>query len=336
MAQVEMAQAGTVQVRPLLHVSSRRVAQLGAALEHVLTTWCEAWDWPRRARPAVVEAWRDAEDGALSASPHKRFGSSAAGWQLLCDASVPAAQVWIRLPRTAEAEVRGVLFGGEAGAPPAGGTSSTATGEPDLAGTLARNAWSGLIAALCDLLAPKSSAFDPMVTGRTGTWPMPQPVSGEAGAWCAAVAAFGRPWSGALEFDLPLLGDARNDPFRVLIGGRRVAAILAGEQVCAGATATGVDAVTGQPSLAPLRQALARHTLALSAQLDAVELTLGDLRSLRPGDVIPLPHRLDHPLTAHGPDGVALCSAWLGSKGPRRAVQLMPSTTSHLHTRSNS
>jgi len=258
-----------------------------------------------------------------NASRQSRPDSTATGWQLLIDASAPAEQVWLRLPRTAEAEVRAVLFGCEAGAPLAGSVPPTATGEPGLADALACDAWMALLGGLRDLLAPPGAL-------RPEVGPLAQ---FHPAAWVAAAAACQHPWSGALEFDLPLLGEAHNDPFRVLIGGQRVAAMRAGDQRVTPA-ATQACAAAGQPSLASLRQALARHPVALTARLDAVELSLGDLRGLRPGDVIPLPHLLDRPLAVHSTDGAALCHAWLGRNGERRALQLVSSIEPHPPSRS--
>jgi hypothetical protein len=74
-------------------------------------------------------------------------------------------------------------------------------------------------------------------------------------------------------------------------------------------------------TLTPLHEACATHPVRACARLHACDLDLGTLASLAIGDVIPLPHALDAPLEITM-DESALCAAWLGRSGARKAVEL--------------
>jgi flagellar motor switch/type III secretory pathway protein FliN len=69
--------------------------------------------------------------------------------------------------------------------------------------------------------------------------------------------------------------------------------------------------------------ALSRTHVTLTAEVGEAELTLGHLRTLAIGDVIPLSSRIDQPLKIAGPGGTAVCRAHIGLVGDRRAVELV-------------
>ena len=73
--------------------------------------------------------------------------------------------------------------------------------------------------------------------------------------------------------------------------------------------------------------ALARHRLRVAAWLDPVELSLADLQSLRPGDVVPLSHRLDAPLQVRVGAALPWCAGWLGRHAGQRALALISPST---------
>lgn len=86
------------------------------------------------------------------------------------------------------------------------------------------------------------------------------------------------------------------------------------------------------PELAtPLLSALAHRTITLRTELVPVVLDLGTLQSLVVGDVLTLPHRLEHPLELRAADQSSLvCHAYLGSRNGHRAVELIPLSSSPL------
>ncbi|MGZ3182495.1 MAG: FliM/FliN family flagellar motor C-terminal domain-containing protein [Telluria sp.] len=81
-------------------------------------------------------------------------------------------------------------------------------------------------------------------------------------------------------------------------------------------------APTRRPPLQPLRAALAARTVRLHVELGEAEVTLGDLRGLRIGDVLALPAPLGAPLRVANAAGVTLCHGHLGAAGGQRAVEL--------------
>ena len=82
------------------------------------------------------------------------------------------------------------------------------------------------------------------------------------------------------------------------------------------------------PVETPVLAAIAARSVTLRVELAPVEVDLGTLQSLRVGDVLTLPHRLEQPLDLHAPDAPATvaCTAYLGSRDGRRAVELIPSS----------
>ncbi|SEK92877.1 flagellar motor switch protein FliN [Roseateles sp. YR242] len=76
----------------------------------------------------------------------------------------------------------------------------------------------------------------------------------------------------------------------------------------------------------PVLAVLAHRTLTLRVELAPVVIDLGTLQSLRIGDVVPLPHRLDQPLEVRAQDETRLaCLGYLGSRDGHRAIELIPS-----------
>ncbi len=84
------------------------------------------------------------------------------------------------------------------------------------------------------------------------------------------------------------------------------------------------------PPLTPLQpavSALADQLMELRAHFSPLTLTLGELESLRVGDVIPLAQGLNEPVQlllqpGHDATGVPLCTAWLGQRQGRLAAEL--------------
>ena len=76
------------------------------------------------------------------------------------------------------------------------------------------------------------------------------------------------------------------------------------------------------PALVGIGKALAGTELALRVDLQGCELALGSLRSLRAGDVLRLPHRVEAPATVVDARGQAVFQGWLARSRGRRAVEL--------------
>ena len=131
-----------------------------------------------------------------------------------------------------------------------------------------------------------------------------------------------RRWSGALGVQLTAHADARTLSLALQIGDV-VAANICGSMRPAPEPPRG--------SLSGVTDALGGRRLGLRVLLQDTPLTLGSLKMLRIGDVLPLAHRLDQPLrvVASHPaaDAVPFCAAYLGSRGNYRAVELIPTVT---------
>jgi hypothetical protein len=141
-------------------------------------------------------------------------------------------------------------------------------------------------------------------------------VAGKVG--CAAVQ------------DLPA-GDAPRACSRPFSGALRVCTSGAGATIEWLFPAAAVDRLSPPrgPSAARVRapvasiaEALAQRTLTVGVEIDPVTLTLGDLASLRPGDVITLGHRLDAPLSVVDSSGNALFGGFLVARDGVKSLKL--------------
>jgi hypothetical protein len=126
---------------------------------------------------------------------------------------------------------------------------------------------------------------------------------------CGTVFA---PWSGALLVTIPWWGVE----LRLLLGRDAVDPLVDPRPR---------EAAHG--GLVPVWRALAGRSARIEVVADPFELDLGTLASLRAGDVVRTAHRLDRPLdvlagSARGESLAAVCSAFLGSVGASRAVEL--------------
>lgn len=79
---------------------------------------------------------------------------------------------------------------------------------------------------------------------------------------------------------------------------------------------------SSRDKLHPLSDALAATSVRASVELAACELDIGTLLGLRLGDVIPMAHPLDAPLSVKLEREV-LCAAYLGRQGHNRAIELV-------------
>ncbi len=129
-------------------------------------------------------------------------------------------------------------------------------------------------------------------------------------------SALFKQWSGGALLSLPLCAKL---PRAMLLNAACVRAIQGahGER-----TAEGVSVQKSSAAVFPLAQALANRMLPLRAELGSCELDLGSLESLRIGDVVPLPHRLDAPLLVSTGSNVQLCVGFLGRQDGFKAIEL--------------
>lgn len=79
------------------------------------------------------------------------------------------------------------------------------------------------------------------------------------------------------------------------------------------------------PVRIPIAAAIAARTTALGVELAPVVVDLGTLQSLRVGDVLTLPQRLEQPLQLRAPgDPRLVCLGYLGARDGHRAIELLP------------
>ena len=135
----------------------------------------------------------------------------------------------------------------------------------------------------------------------------------------APPATDGRRWSGAVVMELVLDRGGRDDRLWLHCS-ERVSGVL-----CGGAPRLATAA--GRAPISGVAPAISRRPLRLTVRLDDSPVTLGMLQSLHPGDVLPLNHRLDASLNVSVADPAGrldlLCAAYLGRRGPSRAVELV-------------
>lgn len=117
-----------------------------------------------------------------------------------------------------------------------------------------------------------------------------------------------QPWSGAV---VAWLEGPGSPALRLLLDGDCAAALVARP----------ASERRASVQLVALESALAGRRLRARVNLATCEVDLGTLASLRPGDVLSLPHPLDAPACVVW-EGAMLCGAYLGSQGGAKAVEL--------------
>ncbi|MDN8618020.1 FliM/FliN family flagellar motor C-terminal domain-containing protein [Variovorax ginsengisoli] len=125
------------------------------------------------------------------------------------------------------------------------------------------------------------------------------------------------PWSGALCVSWSWCGGT----WQIGLPYRAVAALLGPHEAMSPAS----PSRNGAPPKVALDRALERQAVGLRVTLTGTQLDLGQLQSLKVGDVIPLAHRLDAPARITVGDGARLCDGWLGQVDGRIAVEFASS-----------
>ncbi len=106
------------------------------------------------------------------------------------------------------------------------------------------------------------------------------------------------------------------------MGGGRLRLVVSGEPLADAAISKprpGASPVHDFPS------AMQSLPVALKAELGEIEMDLGTLQSLEPGDVVRLPARIDQTLRLSGPGGKTVCFGEFGSQDGFRALVLRKS-----------
>lgn len=133
-----------------------------------------------------------------------------------------------------------------------------------------------------------------------------------------------RRWSGALRVDARLSGAGKAMLLHLQLGGALAL------QWCPTPVVGSTPIKRERVPLVPIVQAVSHRPVRLAVHLAEVEIDLGGLQSLRVGDVLALPHRLDDALTLHANGGTTgatvgpmFCKAHLGVRNGRLAVELV-------------
>ena len=275
--------AGADSARPLHSWSSASLDKATGIIEPAWRRWCERWGV---AGPTVL--------AVNACDAHRSFSTTA---KPACIA-LSAADAWLQAEPSVEVWIRALLFGGV----PA--SSSAAVVDPvSLADEIADGAWRDLRRCLATILLTNKDT-PPSVDGTS------MPPAGDA-----------KRWSGAMGIQL---SSASGSPFASLHLSFRSASRLVG-----GSHATGRRLESTGGALHSVLDAVGNHRLRLSVALDEVVLDFAALASLRCGDVLALSHPLDRALRVHAlaegghGDPHDLCTAVLGARGSRRAVELI-------------
>ncbi|MCG2594958.1 FliM/FliN family flagellar motor C-terminal domain-containing protein [Ramlibacter sp. XY19] len=126
----------------------------------------------------------------------------------------------------------------------------------------------------------------------------------------------------------PAIARAGSGALEVEISGVLATRLVMSHELAGARWSTATRKAGSLPShpLVPATTAMASRALALEVQLDGCELEVGTLRGLQVGDVVRLDHALVRPASLRHGDA-ALCSAYLGRRDHRKAVELATGVT---------
>ena len=211
-------------------------------------------------------------------------------------------RAWVGVTASPVEWTRGLLFGP---VPPS--VDKAPREAMSLADQVAARAWQDLKTSLAALL--------------------PDDDGGNSDAGSVPPACHARPWSGAMAIRLLSADDAAQALFH-----------LSPQAACRIARLSEATRVPGSPAgraLRPVLEAIGERQVRVSVELDVVTLDFRTLSTLRCGDVLELPHRLDEALHVRagtqghvGTEGSPstrfnVCAAVLGARDGRRAVELI-------------
>jgi len=236
--------------------------------------------------------------GDLRAFNANEAATQAFQWMPLNASGAQIPGAWASVKDSSPSDLLGnLLFGTNPGRP----TSP-------MAADVSAKAWVALEAQIALVLQPASSGIELSVTEQIPTTET-------------------KPWSGAVRLQCQFAGVAGASLWLHL--GVSQAAKLSS----AGQTPKRLDSL-GKPRFVSVVEAVSHLPVRFSAEFNAAELSLGTLQSLRVGDVLTLPHRLDAPLTVlsqptSSSDSTSpahkVCFAYLGARDGHRAIELVRS-----------
>lgn len=281
---------GEASSRALVWWQERELGGLRARLEERLARFGREWGLETSLSPLL-----NACEAALP--PAMR---DACSWVAMTSGSQGGHGMWVAGLESPVDLLRGALFGESRATARRGGRDD----EPLLAGTVAAQAWRALCAALADeTVQHVSQDAEPAGVLPSSAFPSGQNL----------------PWSGAIRGVISICGMTSAslawhlEPARARAWIEPRAAMPAPLQARA--------------ALTPVLDAMRRQRVRMTARLTDIELDLGTLLALQPGDVVTVSHALDQPVPLYlneAGGSSPLAAAHLGAVHEAKAVQFMP------------
>jgi hypothetical protein len=281
---------GEARCRALAWRSERELSVLKVRLDSAFADWGRRWEVSGARVERVMNAW----ERDLS------FAETLSWWPMSTDENGRTI-AWLGAPSgqaQALAQIQVALFG-ESCDEFAAGVSEQST----VSNEIAREALIALSSALCHSTGLAGHGL------ACGDRSSPPPPSEDM-----------RPWSGAV-----IVQFGWGEPFGVQM------LLHLGSKALSGPPPHRPDRQpTRRATLCSVSESLSERPIRVRALLDATSLTLRDLLSLKPGDVVLTPHLLSEPfhvVTAAGgsqESTVQLCAGRLGTRSSRLALALVP------------
>lgn len=282
----DAAASGQVDYAPLLHWDEKALAFVADKVGQAVLAW--AGEWTMSGQPTAGTPDTARASACIGPGP----AHMCQAFRLHADTALdPSAGVWLVYEK-AHAAQRAVQASDLVGQHVYG--VETAAEPGSIAAELAQEALAHLVAALRAALA---------IEGGTEVFVLP------ASRTALPENAF-RQWSGGVRVSLPGL-----DHLALYLGGTAAARLDPPKRQCP---------TVAKAPLVTLDAAVAPAALVLRAQLRPVELTLGQISSLQMGDVVVLPHGLDHPLEVTTGSKTLVCEAYLGRSDRHRSLEVLP------------
>jgi len=281
--------------RPLRWWTPGVLNTLAIQVAPVWSRWAQDWG----VEVAAVQAFNASEIPATL--------SSSVQWQAVgTGRENPTACLWAGVPSGDPCTMLADVLWGTSTLDERQGTHTLPS---TLAADTADKAWKALLGELASLLKIATAAAD-----------------GVAESPASVPDHDLKPWSGAIQLELRFAG--LSEAASVWL---HLSPTLA-QAHCSTQRPAARPAPASKTRLIPLKEAMASQPLRFSVELDPTELSLGDLQSLRVGDVLALTHRLDSPLTLRSQrtiadgsatEAVGVCLAYLGAQQGQRAIEIL-------------
>lgn len=247
------------------------------------------------ALPRSLLCWSTSQQAAIHATLQQLLADWQADWGLM-----PQKVNSTTAQNLSDAEARQILQDQLFDPPPPGiSPRSAADAAPSMSDVLTDEAWNDWTTRLKRLLQVEQ--------GHETDGPA-ELVTGEQVTSAPA-------WSGSIDITFPWWGGH----WQLQLDAASVQRVL-----------TKISADVPQPlqipqgALVSATTALAAQPLKVTAEFSPITLTLGQIQSLRIGDVLPLQQRLDEPATLllQTDTAYTVCSAWLGQSNGHMAAEL--------------